>query len=48
MEAIESMKIKQNNFSKKIVTEISPKSKFYMAEDYHQMYIKKTGSHCHI
>ena len=22
--------------------------KFFLAEDYHQLYIKKTGLHCHI
>ena len=31
-----------------IVTEISEVKKFYLAEDYHQRYIEKTGLHCHI
>ena len=32
-----------------IVTEITPASEFYRAEDYHQQYLEKRGlSHCHI
>jgi peptide-methionine (S)-S-oxide reductase len=36
-------------FSRPIVTEITPASAFYLAEDYHQQYLEKRGlSHCHI
>jgi peptide-methionine (S)-S-oxide reductase len=36
-------------FRRPIVTEISPASTFYVAEDYHQQYLAKRGlSHCHI
>lgn len=36
-------------FSKKAVTEISPASKFYAAEDYHQKYFATNGGHvCHV
>ena len=36
-------------FSRPIVTEITPTSAFYLAEDYHQQYLEKRGlSHCHI
>lgn len=32
-----------------IVTEITPASTFYLAEDYHQQYLEKRGlAHCHI
>ena len=34
--------------SKLIVTEISEAQYFYLAEEYHQLYINKTGLHCHI
>jgi peptide-methionine (S)-S-oxide reductase len=37
------------HFRRPIVTEISPASTFYVAEDYHQQYLAKRGlSHCHI
>src|SRR6185312_9914126 len=36
-------------FKRPIVTEITPASTFYPAEDYHQKYLAKRGlSHCHI
>jgi peptide-methionine (S)-S-oxide reductase len=36
-------------FRRPIVTEITPTSTFYPAEDYHQKYLAKRGlSHCHI
>ena len=36
-------------FSKQIVTEITPASEFYRAEDYHQRYLEKHGGDsCHI
>ncbi len=39
----------QARISKQIVTEITPASKFFSAEDYHQKYLLKRGlSSCHI
>ena len=36
-------------FRRPIVTEITPASEFYRAEDYHQQFLEKRGlSHCHI
>jgi peptide-methionine (S)-S-oxide reductase len=36
-------------YRRPIVTEITPASKFYLAEDYHQQYLEKRGlSTCHI
>jgi len=36
-------------FPRPIVTEITPASKFYRAEDYHQQYLEKRGaSKCHL
>ncbi len=37
----------QQYFDRKIVTEITPFSNFYPAEDYHQGYVEKTGRACH-
>ena len=39
--AMESKKQKQLSLKKKIVTEIIPVKTFYLAEDYHQLFIKK-------
>ena len=39
--AIESKKQAESSLSKFIVTEISAAKVFYLAEDYHQLYIKK-------
>ena len=39
--ALESKKKIQLSFSKLIVTEISRAKEFYLAEDYHQLFIKK-------
>ena len=40
---------KSGVFKKPIVTEISPASEFYRAEDYHQQYLEKRGqAHCRI
>jgi peptide-methionine (S)-S-oxide reductase len=39
----------QAGYKKKIVTEITPASEFYRAEDYHQQYLEKRGlAHCSI
>ncbi len=36
-------------FRRPIVTEITPASKFYVAEDYHQQYLQKRGlASCHV
>lgn len=40
---------KSGRFPRPIVTEITPASEFYEAEDYHQQYLEKRGlSSCHI
>jgi peptide-methionine (S)-S-oxide reductase len=39
--ALESKKLKQFSLSNKIVTEITSANKFYLAEDYHQLFINK-------
>jgi len=41
--ALESKKLKQKLFSNVIVTEIINAKKFYLAEEYHQFFIKKRG-----
>lgn len=40
---------KSGTFKRPIVTEITPASEFYRAEDYHQQYLEKRGqAHCRI
>jgi peptide-methionine (S)-S-oxide reductase len=39
----------QGSFGRPIVTEFSPASTFWRAEEYHQQYLEKHGrSHCHL
>ena len=39
----------QENYKKKIATEVMPLDNFYLAEDYHQDYLDKNpGGYCHI
>ena len=48
-EAEESRGASQAQFPRPIVTEITPASEFWRAEEYHQQYLEKRGlSHCHI
>jgi peptide-methionine (S)-S-oxide reductase len=43
-----SVETTQGRFRRKIVTEITPASEFWPAEDYHQQYLEKRGlSSCH-
>jgi peptide-methionine (S)-S-oxide reductase len=47
--AVRSRALRQTQVSHPIVTEITPASKFYLAEDYHQQYLEKRGlSTCRI
>lgn len=44
-----SKKQRQGQLSRRIVTEITPASTFYRAEEYHQQYLEKRGLvHCHL
>ncbi len=48
-EAERSKAAAQANFSKPIVTEITPAPPFWEAEEYHQQYLEKRGlANCHI
>jgi peptide-methionine (S)-S-oxide reductase len=48
-EARASRDAAQARFSKPIVTEITPATEFWRAEEYHQQYLEKRGlSQCHI
>lgn len=39
----------QRNYDKKVVTEVKPLEKYYVAEEYHQKYLKKNPrGYCHI
>jgi len=40
---------KSGKLSRPVVTEITPASQFYRAEEYHQQYLEKRGvKHCHV
>jgi peptide-methionine (S)-S-oxide reductase len=41
--ALRSKALRQTQLSRPIVTELTPASKFYPAEDYHQQYLEKRG-----
>lgn len=41
-----SLEARQSRLGKPVVTEIEPLQAFYMAEDYHQRYLEKTGRVC--
>jgi peptide-methionine (S)-S-oxide reductase len=46
---LKSKENQQQNHVKKIVTEVKPLENYYIAEDYHQKYLKKNpGGYCHI
>lgn len=48
-QAIESKQAAQARFPKPIVTDITPATEFWRAEDYHQQYLEKRGlAQCHI
>jgi peptide-methionine (S)-S-oxide reductase len=47
--ALKSKALRQTVLSRPIVTEITPASQFYLAEDYHQQYLERRGlSTCRI
>jgi peptide-methionine (S)-S-oxide reductase len=41
--ALKSKALRQTQLSRPIVTEVTPASTFYQAEDYHQQYLEKRG-----
>ena len=46
---LKSKEENQKNYSKKIVTEVTPLINYYKAEEYHQKYLKKNpNGYCHI
>ena len=45
--ATEFVKEQAGNFSDPIVTQVEMAQQFYMAEQYHQDYIERTGQYCH-
>lgn len=46
---LNSIEKQQQNYDKKIVTEVEPLENYYTAEEYHQKYLKKNpGGYCHI
>jgi peptide-methionine (S)-S-oxide reductase len=46
---IKSKELEQLKYDKKIVTEVKAIENYYVAEDYHQKYLKKNpGGYCHI
>ncbi len=46
---LESKESVQNQYSKKVVTEVIPLENYYKAEEYHQKYLKKNpNGYCHI
>lgn len=48
-EASKEERERSGRYRKPIVTEITPATEFYMAEDYHQQYLEKRGlASCHI
>jgi peptide-methionine (S)-S-oxide reductase len=48
-EASKAAQEQSGRYRKPIVTEITPATTFYRAEEYHQQYLAKRGmSHCHI
>ena len=48
-EASKARQTASGRFSRPIVTEITPASAFYKAEDYHQRYLEKRGlASCHV
>jgi peptide-methionine (S)-S-oxide reductase len=47
--ALESKEKVQGRFKRPIVTEITPASTFYRAEEHHQQYLEKRGqASCHL
>ncbi len=48
-DASKNQRTASGKYKRPIVTEITPASKFYRAEDYHQQYLEKRGlAHCRI